>query len=62
MRGGSGPGSLEAGPGSVEGVEGTPAESQLFRRGRAKDSRVKPALRVPIVCAGPSPALAQIVP
>lgn len=39
MRGGSGPRRLETGPGSVEGVEGTSAESQLFRRGRAKDSR-----------------------
>lgn len=62
MRAGSSPRSLEAGLGSAEGVEGTPAESQLLRRGRAKDSREKPALIECPLCAGPSPALAQIVP
>lgn len=56
------PGALEAGPGSAEGVEGTRAESELFRRGRAKDSREKPALIECPLCAGPSPALAQVVP
>lgn len=61
MRGGSSPGSLETGPGSAEGVEGT-RESQLFRRGRAKDSRKEPALIECPLCAGPSPALAQVVP